>query len=62
MEDDSQEGPAKQISQGGEVGDGAVVRVNSSGPHTVDHHSGQVEQQAHLQKITLSHCLAAYST
>ena len=55
MEDHSQEGPTKQITQSSEVGDGAVVRVHSSGPHTVNHHTGQVEQQANLgQRMTLS--------
>ena len=54
MEDHSQEGPTKQVAQSSEVGDGAVVRVDSSGPHTVNHHTGQVEQQADLgQGMTL---------
>ena len=49
MEDDRQEGPTQQIPQSSEVGDGAVVWVDSSGPHTVNHHAGQVEQQPHLE-------------
>ena len=55
MEDHSQEGPTKQVAESSEVGYGAVVRVYSSGPHTVNHHTGQVEQQAHLgQGMTMS--------
>ena len=49
VEDDSQEGPTQQIPQRCEVGDGAVVRVDCSAPHTVNHHAGQVEQQPNLR-------------
>ena len=52
MEDHSQEGPTQQVSQSCEVGDGAVVRVDPSGPHAVHHHAGQVEQQADLGENT----------
>ena len=48
MEDERQEGSTQEVPQGREVGDGAVVRVDPSGPHTVNDHAGQVEQQSDL--------------
>ena len=48
MEDERQEGSTQEVPQGREVGDGAVVRVDPSGPHTVNDHAGQVEQQPDL--------------
>ena len=48
--DDSQEDAAHEVSECGEVGNGRVVRVNTPGPHPVNHHIGDMEQQAHLNK------------
>ena len=43
-----QQRPAQEVARGGEVGDGGVVRVRGPGPHAVDQHRGQVQQERHL--------------
>ncbi len=48
--DDSQQDAAHEVAQGGEVGNGGVVRVDTQAPHPVYHHVGDVEKQANLTK------------
>ena len=49
MEDSGQCCSTKEVAEGGEVWDGAVVRVCGSAPHVVHHHVGEVEQQPNLE-------------
>lgn len=47
-ETDGQEPSAQEITQGSEVGDGEVIRVQSLPPHQAHNQVGHVEQDPHL--------------
>lgn len=49
-ETDGQEPSAQEITQGSEVGDGEIIRVQSLPPHQAHNQVSHVEQDPHLRE------------